>query len=146
MYAATMFFKKMSSQKFRPCIIYHLDDVSPATHEYRTPISRRWFILCGQCVRSMCSARLVHIDDDYVGYRGGGDCGGAAGKPVRLVVNELHAQLREECRCDLSAATKWVVPSDCGGSQRTVHQSGSEASRQRGWRGLAQLHCSAVVW
>ena len=39
-----------------------------------------------------CSARSVHIDDDCVGYRGsnrgGGDCGGAAGKPVRLVVNK----------------------------------------------------------
>ena len=66
-------------------------------------------------------------------------------KAAALVVNELHAQLREECRCDLSAATKWVVPSDCGGSQRTVHQSGSDASWQRGWRGLAQLHRSAVV-
>ena len=31
-------------------------------------------------------------------------------------------------------------------SRRTVHQSESEASWQRRWRGLAQLHRSAVVW
>ena len=53
---------------------------------------------------------------------------------------------RMRCKCDLSVATKWVMPPDCGGARRTVHQSESEASWQRRWRGLSQLHRSAVVW
>ena len=117
------------------------------------PISRRWFILYGPTVVDVRHDQFILMMTIWATAvavmtvaRRRQRNPETTDKPVRQVVNELHAQLREECRCDLSAATKWEMPSDCGGARRTVHQSESEASWQRRWRGLAQLHRSAVVW
>ena len=71
-------------------------------------------------------------------------------KPVRQVANELHAQLREECRCDLSAATKWVMPSDCGGARRSTADGapvgvGGELAAALAWASTA-APLSNLVW